>query len=204
MDPERTSPNGLNSPPGDTRDNAEYRINSPAVVASVIYVTTGDTDAYQQIARAINASTGETIWTVGSPDAAYVGGSSPTVGPEHIYFGGQTLNTHYVYAVDRETGEVVWKYERVGSVIPSTPIPVDGTEYIRTADAHNQDYMYALNATTCTSTGQWKLPSDADGKRRHPEVTRMQHNPGHAVHSGSVSIRFIARQLPVCRVSLLA
>ncbi len=47
---------------------------------------------------------------------------------------------HYVYALDAQTGERLWRYETGGYVFAS-PAVADGVVYVGSVD----DYLYALD-----------------------------------------------------------
>ena len=70
---------------------------TPLVVDGVMYVNAGST------AFAVNAATGETIWTTRLADELEARGRGPTYGDGRLYaFGGASM-----YAVDGKTGEMV-------------------------------------------------------------------------------------------------
>lgn len=78
--------------------------------------------------------------------------STPVISNGRIYFGDKE---HKLYAVDLETGELVWEKGFDGPVL-STPLIVDGTLYIGTFESK----FYALNAETGKEV--WAKPFEAD------------------------------------------
>jgi serine/threonine-protein kinase len=102
------------------RFETRYHVEtSPAVSDGVVYAgsSTDDKNFY-----ALNASTGEKIWSY--PAGAR---SSPAVAEGLVFFGSVDSN---VYALNASTGAKIWNY-KTGYVVDSSPAVADGVVYSR-------------------------------------------------------------------------
>lgn len=96
---------------------------------------------------AINADTGETIWTF---RAEGVIDSTPAVDERRVYFG---TNNNIVYALNRYTGRGIWKFEAKGPVISS---PAVGEKFLIAASLDG--VIYSLYKETGELV--WTLPTE--------------------------------------------
>jgi outer membrane protein assembly factor BamB len=78
--------------------------------------------------------------------------SSPAVVNHRVYFGS---SDGHIYALDAETGVLVWSFE-TGDVVHASPAVVNGTVYIGSWDS----YLYALDAET--GREKWRFKSGED------------------------------------------
>lgn len=128
---------------------------SPAVVDGRVYVCcTGEQGVRekekQQTCRMVclGAADGKTVWDhpLIRDDVTYdlgnwAGGwASPVVDGKHVYIGS---DDRFIYALDRATGDVTWKYLTEGRVHAAQTL-VEGTLYSGCHDG----YAYALEAAT--------------------------------------------------------
>jgi outer membrane protein assembly factor BamB len=86
------------------------------------------------------------------PDAWDMFTSSPAVANSKVYFGSGDGN---VYAVDAQSGSVVWKFP-TKDVVHASPAVVNGTVYIGSWDS----YLYALDADTGQEKWAFKTGED--------------------------------------------
>jgi len=86
------------------------------------------------------------------PDAWDLFTSSPTVANGKVYFGSGDGN---VYAVDAQTGMLLWKFS-TKDVVHSSPAVVNNTVYIGSWDS----YLYAIDADT--GQEKWSFKSGED------------------------------------------
>jgi len=86
------------------------------------------------------------------PDAWDIFTSSPAVANDKVYFGSGDGN---VYAVDAQTGAVVWKFP-TKDVVHSSPAIVNNIVYIGSWDS----YLYAIDADT--GQEKWSFKSGED------------------------------------------
>jgi outer membrane protein assembly factor BamB len=106
--------------------------SSPAVVNGVVYVA-----GFDAIIKAINATTGKTLWThiiyMPPPLNTYddaVDASSPAVANGVLYVG---TDAGILYALSTKTGSVIWSYN-AGSAINSSPTVANGLVYFGAFD----------------------------------------------------------------------
>jgi len=111
-----------------TDNSLEYL--SPAVVNGVVYVASY-IDVY-----ALNAETGNKIWSYGTSGPMY---SSPAVLNGVVY----VASGDNVYALNAKSGSKIWNYSTNGNV-ESSPAVANGIVYIGSDDSN----VYALDATT--------------------------------------------------------
>lgn len=130
---------GLKDAPHAVADSSDDRIfTSPAVSDGLVYVTSGDDNAF-----ALNATTGKLVWNCYTLDALT---ASPAVVDGIVYF--SSLEEHgltgVAYALNASTGKTVWAF--ASSLYPfSSPAVADGIVYMDAVD-----HLWALNATTGT------------------------------------------------------
>jgi len=114
-----------------------------------------------------NATTGKIIWTF---NADTVEGYF-CVGPAVAYGMVFELNRDgYLYALDTETGEVVWKYKGPGPLVfPGSPVVADGKIYATTGQAMSYSDEQSSSEFACLDafTGKliWTLPIEAFAPR---------------------------------------
>jgi outer membrane protein assembly factor BamB len=117
---------------------------TPAVVGTVIYITTQD-----GIVAALDTASGDTLWSydVGSPSD-----SAPAVSGQAVYLGARD---HRILALDRETGLLLWEHN-LGNIVLASPTVADGTVYVGSSNS----LLEALDAATgeprwSTRTNGW-------------------------------------------------
>lgn len=121
---------------------------TPAVVDETVYFGSFDRSVY-----ALDVSTGEKRWE--HPTDGIIR-SSPTVVDGTLFIGthcyyaecntytqGSSSTVAYVYALDTETGNRVWRYETDDEIL-SSPAAVSGTVYIGSSDGK----VYAIDQLT--------------------------------------------------------
>ena len=82
---------------------------------------------------ALDANSGTLIWNAG------IDGSSPAVANGVVYSGG---GDPYLYALDAETGAVLWRGQTMGQPVAGSPVVADGVVYIESNDGHL--YVFSL------------------------------------------------------------
>jgi outer membrane protein assembly factor BamB len=121
---------------------------TPAVVDGVVYFGSFDKRVY-----AVDAMTGEKIWSFwtggivrSSPtvigDVVFVGSHCRTNECQH-YYDERFAKIGFVFALDAESGDLLWEYES-GDEIISSPAYADETVYIGSVDQH----VHAIDALT--------------------------------------------------------
>jgi eukaryotic-like serine/threonine-protein kinase len=127
--------------------------SSPAVVNGVVYVV-----GFDGIVKAVNASTGNTLWThiiyLPPPLDKYndtVDHSSPAIANGVLYVG---TDGGILYALSTKTGSVIWSYN-ASAAINSSPTVANGFVYF---GAQNNK-LIVLNATT--GKVAWTYTTDA-------------------------------------------
>jgi eukaryotic-like serine/threonine-protein kinase len=144
--------------------------SSPAVYAGRVFISSFDGNLY-----ALDAKTGAQLWKFGfagekrftaphlhgstpvaesMPDPFDFFLSSPSVVQETVYVGS---GDGYVYALDAESGALLWKF-KTGNVVHASPTVVNDTVYIGSWDS----YFYALDAKTGTERWRFKTGEDHD------------------------------------------
>jgi outer membrane protein assembly factor BamB len=86
------------------------------------------------------------------PDPFDIFTSSPAVFGNRVYFGSGDGN---VYALDAQTGVLVWKFS-TGEVVRASPAVANNTVYVGSWDS----YLYALDAETGTEKWRFKTGED--------------------------------------------
>ena len=145
------------------------QINStPAVADGVVYFL-----GYDGILYALAADTGNQKWIFVTeyerrfqanrlhgyppgyqtiPDSWDIYASSPSIANGKVYFGSGDSN---VYAIDMQTGALVWKFP-TGDVVHASPAIANGTVYIGSWDS----FFYAIDAET--GQEKWRFKSGED------------------------------------------
>lgn len=133
---------------------ADHRIEAtPAYADGTVYVGSYDRHIY-----ALDAATGEVVWSVetdglirGSPKVVdgtvYIGVGCNNLACE--WYADETSETGWVYALDAETGEVDWRFER-GAEVVSTPAVGTENLFIGSSDG----YFYAIDRSS--GEQQWR------------------------------------------------
>jgi outer membrane protein assembly factor BamB len=114
-----------------------------------------------------NATTGETLWTFNpnTEDGYFCVGSAVAYGM--VY---ELNRDGYLYALDVNTGDLVWKYKGPGPLIfPGNPTVADGKIYATTGQAASYTSERSESEFACLDayTGKliWKLPIEAFAPR---------------------------------------
>ena len=125
--------------------------SSPAVVEGVVYF-----GSYDGFLYAVNRESGQEVWRFRAENSIV---SSPAVGDDILYFGSgcfqctlfsqEKANT-FLYAVDRQTGQELWRFQADGYV-ESTPAVVDGVVYF----GSNDRTLYAVDSRS--GQVKWQL-----------------------------------------------
>ena len=142
--------------------------SSPAVRAGVVYVNSVDGRFY-----AVDAVTGKQRWNFrtsgerrftapgihgGIPRTEMMADpfdvllSSPVIAGNAVYFGS---GDHNVYALNAETGALLWKFE-TGNVVHATPAVANGVVFIGSWDRN----LYALDAATGKERWHYQTGND--------------------------------------------
>ena len=112
-----------------------------------------------------NASTGQIIWTYtpqGDTDGYFTTG--PAIGYGMAY---EMNKDGYFYAIDMQTGNLVWKYKGPDSTLlwPGMPSIADGMVYVTTGESAEYGGQVGTSQFACLNayTGQiiWTLPIEA-------------------------------------------
>jgi alcohol dehydrogenase (cytochrome c) len=140
---------------------AKYSAESqPVVYKGVIYVTTGEDDAF-----AVSASTGKILWTYKSGISQKITNvccgwlnRGVAIGDGRVYLG--QLDGKVV-ALDQQTGKVLWSKQLVewqlGQTITAAPIFIDGKIYIGVVGAEfgTRSFLQAMDAATGKDVWRW-------------------------------------------------
>lgn len=106
------------------------------------YAPPADEEAYGTI-TAFDLNTGKQVWQIETPNMQRGGLTSTTTG---LTFYGELDGK--VYALETETGEIVWSYQTTGKTISAAPsfFVVDGKQYMMITSAGNdpQVFVFAL------------------------------------------------------------
>ena len=114
-----------------------------------------------------NATTGEILWTFNANTENGYFCVGPAVAYEMVYM----LNKDgHLYALDINTGDVVWKYKGPGSLMfPGNPTVADGKVYATTGQAESYTSEHGESEFACIDayTGEliWKLPIESFAPR---------------------------------------
>jgi quinohemoprotein ethanol dehydrogenase len=132
----------------------------PVVYKGVIYITTGEDDAY-----AVSVATGKILWRYTSGISQEISticcgwdNRGVAIGDGRVYLG--QLDGKVV-ALDQQTGKVLWKKQLVrwqlGLTITAAPIYVDGRIYIGVVGAEygTRAFLQALDASTGQPVWRW-------------------------------------------------
>ena len=149
-------------------DTPRQVASTPAVADGVVYLRGFDAVLY-----ALDAATGAVKWRFTTeferrfqanrlhgyppgfqtiPDSFDLFLSSPAVVNGRVYFGSGDGG---VYAVDTQTGQLIWKFS-TGDVVHASPAVVNGVVYIGSWDS----YFYALDADT--GQEKWRFHAGED------------------------------------------
>jgi outer membrane protein assembly factor BamB len=128
--------------------------------------------SHDNLLYCFNASNGDILWEYNphTEDGYFC------VGPAVAYGMVYELNRDgYLYALDIDTGEVVWKYEGPGPLMfPGTPTVADGKIYATTGQTASYANYTSESEFACLDayTGQplWKLPIEAFAPRESVAV----------------------------------
>jgi outer membrane protein assembly factor BamB len=118
-------------------DFADYYHSSPIIHDNSLYFGSGNGRI-----NAVNAQTGEVIWTFRAGDIVH---STPVVVRDLIYFGGFDGN---LYALNRTTGDLEWKFKTVGHQFfpdgeaQGSPVAGNGSIFFGSRDYN----VYAVDA----------------------------------------------------------
>jgi PGF-pre-PGF domain-containing protein len=116
-------------------------LSSPAVYNDTVYF-----GSHEDVLRAVNATTGESRWTVKSD----FGPSSPVVVDGVVYVGGKLLEEGWrtggnVFAVNATNGSVLWS-KSAHEYVASSPAVVNGMVVVGREDAENEPgTLYAFD-----------------------------------------------------------
>ena len=116
---------------------------APAVVGDLIYIPNADfLNAVDLTAVAAGVSSPEEAhhWSEGKVNADGKIASPPVVTDGAVYFGTETGT---VYAVDSDTGDLLWEWE-TGSYVRASPVVIDGAVYIASGNGN----VYAIGPTS--------------------------------------------------------
>ena len=126
--------------------------SSPAVANGVVYIgsPTANSNGGNDTLYALNASTGALLWSftpVYHSPLQLTFYSSPAVADGVVYISSNnsagTIREAYVYALNAETGALLWSYTIAASIGASSPAVANGVAYISAGDG-----LYALNVST--------------------------------------------------------
>ena len=140
---------------------AKYSAESqPVVYKGVIYVTTGEDDAF-----AVSVATGKILWTYSSGISQKIStvccgwlNRGVAIGDGRVYMG--QLDGKVV-ALDQQTGKLVWSKQLVkwqlGQTITAAPIYVDHKIYIGVVGAEygTRSFLEAMDASTGKQAWRW-------------------------------------------------
>lgn len=107
----------------DDGDGGGDFTGTPVVVDGCVFVGSNSGFAF-----AINADSGEHVWTSQVPDGGGIN-SSAYVEDGVVYFGVSRTSSPYVIALDQQTGELLWQFQtddQPGSDIFGSPVVFDG------------------------------------------------------------------------------
>ena len=111
-------------------------VSSPAIVGSRVYVGTNDCAALGCNFYAIDAATGNIIWSFNDHGAAQFWYSSPavaTVGGATVIFVGNDNNFLYAIRDDGNKGELLWAFTPPATLCPPmTPCPIRSSPAVTT------------------------------------------------------------------------
>ncbi|HKG94373.1 MAG TPA: PQQ-binding-like beta-propeller repeat protein [Gemmatimonadaceae bacterium] len=142
--------------------------SSPAVEGGLVVVGSADGVVY-----AADARTGAARWTFATLGASLESGSfgfdrrtvqaSPAIVGDRVFVGARD---GFVYALDRATGRLAWKFDHEISWVNSSPAVADGAVYVGTSDGW---FVQALDAATgaerwrtSTASAVWGSPAVVD------------------------------------------
>ena len=133
----------------------------PTVADGVAFFQYTDQDLRQYALHALNASTGEFIWTHRLKDEFW--DDSLTVTDKVVQF---SSYDEHVYALDAATGEMLWRRPYPQNI--SRLAVADGTAVVPIRFSHKSNYLYAWDATTGKTL--WRYLVDGEGSIHVPPV----------------------------------
>jgi outer membrane protein assembly factor BamB len=110
-----------------------------------------------------NATNGETLWAY-TPDSDGYFVTGPAIAYGMVY---EMNKDGYFYAIDIQTGELVWKYKGPNDTLlwPGIPAVADGKVYVTTGEVAQYGGQYGVSQFACLNafTGEliWALPIEA-------------------------------------------
>ena len=125
----------------------------PTVADGVAFFQYTDQDLSQYALHALNASTGEFIWTHRLKDEFWDDSLTVTDGVVHF----SSFNEH-VYALDAATGEMLWRRPCPSASNTSKLAVAGGVVVVPSSSFGNNSCLYALDATTGKTL--WRIPLD--------------------------------------------
>jgi outer membrane protein assembly factor BamB len=125
------------------------RPTSISLMGSRVYLSCGDEGSSPAYLCAIDALTGEPVWTFQGPRGAEGLLSHPVMDESGVYVAD---NWGALFALDGETGEEMWRFEGKATKCKSPPTPslADGTIYLP-----GLNEIYAVD--TATGQEKWRL-----------------------------------------------
>lgn len=132
----------------------------PAVAKGIIYagtysISSGSTATNRHL-RALDASTGEHLWSYKTNFGIY---NAPVVTAGLVYFcAGHADDGGKIWALDADTGEAFWSVE-TDEPLEASPIIINDIVYI-----HSQHAVYALNAATGQQYWDVTLKAELQGR----------------------------------------
>jgi outer membrane protein assembly factor BamB len=116
---------------------------NPVVANGVAYFGGGEDENYLY---AVDASTGQPLWTYTLADGGYGVASTPAVANGVVYFA--TFVDTVVYALNAKTGVKLWSFGAARSSAPSDITVADGVVYVGGGAQEPGGALYALDAGT--------------------------------------------------------
>jgi len=108
---------------------------APAVVGDLIYVPNADfLNAVDRAAveQGVGSPEDAHHWSVGKVNADGKIASPPVVTQDAVYFGTETGK---VYAVDADTGDLLWEWQ-TGNYVRASPVVIEGAVYFASGDGN--------------------------------------------------------------------
>jgi outer membrane protein assembly factor BamB len=127
--------------------------SSPAVVNGIVYI--GDNGG---TVSALNASSGDKLWSIRTGDTIY---SSPTVANGVLYIGADNNTNGGIYALNANTGSVMWNFQTVNLWVYSSPAVDNGVVYVGSYyPQQSGGNLYALDASNGVLL--WSYPTGGE------------------------------------------
>ncbi|PZE20522.1 PQQ-binding-like beta-propeller repeat protein [Paenibacillus xerothermodurans] len=128
--------------------NRAWMYYSPTVEDGIVYQAYSSMRGGEMMA--LNAATGETVWTA-KLAGGWITESSPVVKDGKVFVG---ADGGYLIAIDAKTGKESWRARPAGGWMHSMPAIADGTVYM----GYGGGLIVALDANT--GTEKWRYKSD--------------------------------------------